>query len=129
MLVGAICLHLGGLKAARLLHYEFLDNIVRLPMTFFDTTPVGRILNRFSRDIDVMDKDISMHYDWVLRCSTMVVSIIFVIAYSTPSFLLGLFPIAVLYLFIQVSWIKIKLKCVGISKSPVGHMQGLKLRS
>ena len=103
MLAAAICLHLGGVKAARLIHLKFINNIFKLPMAFFDSTPVGRILNRFSKDVDVLDKDICVYYDWCLRMSAIALSILFVIAYSTPLFLIAMVPIAVIYIFLQVS--------------------------
>lgn len=37
------------------MHYDSLHRLVHTPVTFFDTTPVGRILNRFSKDTDDMD--------------------------------------------------------------------------
>ena len=45
----------GGINAARILHSEMLDNVLKLPQSFFDTTPMGRIINRFSKDIYVLD--------------------------------------------------------------------------
>ena len=48
-------LALGCLRASGLLHNNMLKRIMRAPMSFFDTTPLGRIVNRFSRDVDVMD--------------------------------------------------------------------------
>lgn len=39
------------LKAATKLHGKMLSNILRSPMAFFDTTPLGRVLNRFSKDM------------------------------------------------------------------------------
>ncbi|XP_045054550.2 ATP-binding cassette sub-family C member 5 isoform X2 [Desmodus rotundus] len=42
----------GTLRASSRLHDELFRRILRSPMKFFDTTPTGRILNRFSRDMD-----------------------------------------------------------------------------
>lgn len=56
-----------GLKAAIELHKSLLSNIIRLPMMFFDRTPVGRILSRVSKDIDVVD--LALHRQanaWIL---------------------------------------------------------------
>lgn len=46
---------LGTLKAAKFLHAFMLWAIFRAPLLFFDTTPVGRVLSRFSKDIDALD--------------------------------------------------------------------------
>lgn len=57
----SVCIHtlsssIGGLTAAKLLHQSLLNNIIHLPVTtFFDVTPVGRILARFSSDVHVLD--------------------------------------------------------------------------
>lgn len=47
--------HLGALQAATVLHLVLLKNVLKLPMLFFDTTPQGRVLSRFSKDIDALD--------------------------------------------------------------------------
>jgi len=46
----------GFFGAARRYHDKMLDRIIRSPVSFFDTNPVGRILNRFANDIGVLDK-------------------------------------------------------------------------
>ncbi|CAG8502871.1 1064_t:CDS:10 [Rhizophagus irregularis] len=45
-----------AIRAARKLHHQMLDGVIRSPMSFFDTTPLGRILNRFSKDIYTIDE-------------------------------------------------------------------------
>lgn len=61
-LVSAIALSLttllnriGCLRSSKYLHYHVLHNIVRVPLEVLNITPVGRILSRFSKDIDVVD--------------------------------------------------------------------------
>ena len=43
------------------LHKEMLEHILTSTMAFFDTTPIGRIINRFSKDIDEVDLMIPTH--------------------------------------------------------------------
>ncbi|CAG2106437.1 unnamed protein product [Medioppia subpectinata] len=45
----------GCIGAAKHLHNIMLDRIIRAPISFYDTTPIGRIQNRFSRDMDSVD--------------------------------------------------------------------------
>lgn len=66
MLLKVVCLHVSGLvfkrgcclcwqctvKAASVLHDKLFRRLLISPMHFFDTTPLGRILTRFSRDMD-----------------------------------------------------------------------------
>lgn len=51
----SIIFALGCILASRQLHELLLENVMRWPMEIFDQTPVGRILNRFSKEIDVLD--------------------------------------------------------------------------
>lgn len=46
---------IGSLRAARRMHLTLLKCCLRWPLIFFDTTPIGRILNRFSNDVNVLD--------------------------------------------------------------------------
>lgn len=39
----------GAMRASRVMHQHLLSNILRVPMSFFDTTPTGRIVNRFAK--------------------------------------------------------------------------------
>lgn len=59
---------LGTLRAGRILHRELLVNIMRLPLRFFDTTPVGRIMSRFSKDIESLDTTLPELFDAYIWC-------------------------------------------------------------
>jgi ABC-type multidrug transport system fused ATPase/permease subunit len=58
--VGWISIVSGTLLASSTLHQKLLEKIMHAPMYFFDTTPLGRILNRFSKDIDILDTTIQL---------------------------------------------------------------------
>ncbi|KAJ7388546.1 hypothetical protein OS493_036913 [Desmophyllum pertusum] len=53
--VSSFCFYLAALKASENLHDQMTKAVMKAPVLFFDTNPVGRILNRFSKDIGSMD--------------------------------------------------------------------------
>lgn len=66
--ISSLYLALGTLLAARYLHCQMLSHVLSNPLRFFDTTPTGRILNRFSKDIDTMDNTIPHNIRAWLTC-------------------------------------------------------------
>lgn len=102
VLIAAFVLAEGSLRAATNLHQDLLEHSLRSPMSFFDSTPVGRILNRFSKDIDVVDTAIPMSIDSWAKCTLSVLGTLFVISFSTPWFLVIIIPVGILYYLIQV---------------------------
>ena len=71
-------------------------------MSFFDTTPLGRIVNRFSNDMDVIDERLYEILSLFLSVLLDLVGIIVAIGYTTPLFLLVLPLLGALYFYIQV---------------------------
>ncbi len=56
----SMTIFMGGLVASAIIHNRLLNQVLRAPMAFFDTTPIGRIVNRFSADMDKIDVTIPM---------------------------------------------------------------------
>lgn len=56
--VATLALYIGTLQAAQFIHNSLLKRILKAPMEFFDQTPIGRVVNRFSKDIESTDSDI-----------------------------------------------------------------------
>jgi ABC-type multidrug transport system fused ATPase/permease subunit len=44
-----------------------LENVLKAPMSFFDTNPKGRVVNRFAKDVDYVDRAIPMTLEALLR--------------------------------------------------------------
>lgn len=102
---GWIVLNYGVLNSARKLHNNLLATIIRLPMSFFDTTPLGRILNRFSKDIDVVDICLPQALRLGLLFFFNVCGLIVAISLSNPHFVYVLFGFAVIYCVVQKFYI------------------------
>ena len=49
-----------SVRASKNMHLHMLQKVMRLPQSFFDSTPSGRVINRFSRDTEVLDSLLPM---------------------------------------------------------------------
>jgi len=91
------------MKSSRSLHSSMLYSILRSTMQFFESTPIGRIINRFSKDIEAVESLIPASYKMLIRCLFQVLITVIMISTSTPFFLIALIPIAVIYVYVQVN--------------------------
>ncbi|CAG0894697.1 unnamed protein product, partial [Darwinula stevensoni] len=108
--------------AGRKLHRNCLQNILRNPLKFFDTTPTGRILNRFSQDISSVDEGITQPMEDGVSCAFEVICAVMVIAYNFPWFLVAVVPIFTVYYLAQnmyVSTARQLRRLEAISRSPI----------
>ncbi|KAJ9087834.1 hypothetical protein DSO57_1029153 [Entomophthora muscae] len=76
-----------GLRAAKSTHGQMLMAVIRAPMSFFDTTPLGRIMNRFSKDQSSIDEILPRAFGSYISTAMRVIFTVIVISYSTPPFL------------------------------------------
>lgn len=102
VLVSSICLAFGSIEASKSLHDSLLINILHSPMSFFETTPIGRIVNRFSKDLYTIDDTVPRSMGAFLRTFLSVFGTLFAITYATPLFLTIIIPLGVVYFLIQV---------------------------
>ncbi|XP_004591269.2 ATP-binding cassette sub-family C member 3 [Ochotona princeps] len=122
VMLSAFTMAMGGMQAARLLHHSLLHNKMHSPQSFFDTTPSGRILNRFSKDIYVIDEVLAPTILMLFNSFFSSLSTLVVIVVSTPLFAVVIVPLAVLYTFVQRFYVATsrQLKRLeSISRSPI----------
>ncbi|XP_039995158.1 canalicular multispecific organic anion transporter 1 [Xiphias gladius] len=99
--LGTLLLANASISASRILHSRLLNNILRVPMVFFDTTPIGRVVNRFAKDIFTVDEAIPQSFRSWLLCLLGVMGTLFVICLATPFFTIIIIPLALVYYFVQ----------------------------
>ncbi|XP_051530363.1 ATP-binding cassette sub-family C member 3-like isoform X2 [Myxocyprinus asiaticus] len=122
VMFSSFTLAMGKIRAARKLHQTLLDNKFHTPQSFFDTTPIGRIINRFSKDIYVIDEVLSSTILMFLGTFFASLSTMIVIICSTPFFALVIAPLALIYFFVQRFYVATsrQLKRLeSVSRSPI----------
>ncbi|XP_026778611.1 ATP-binding cassette sub-family C member 9 isoform X5 [Pangasianodon hypophthalmus] len=100
-LITSLTIEFLGLAAATNVHHNLLNKIIHAPLRFFDVTPLGQILNRFSADTNIIDQHIPPTLESLTRSTLLCLSAIGIIAFVTPAFLIALVPLGVAFYFIQ----------------------------
>lgn len=103
VMVYAVLFAVANVRSSAFLHSGMLSSILRSPMMFFETTPVGRILNRFSRDIETVDNVVPQQMRNWMQTFLTAISTVIIISYSTPIFLSVVVPLFIVYYLVQVS--------------------------
>lgn len=111
-----------NLRSARILHDRMLDSVIRAPMVFFETTPLGRIINRFSNDVYRVDQQLIRVFYQMINNVIRVFYTIIVISIGTPAFLFFVVPLSLLYFYYQRYYLRTsrELKRLdSVLKSPI----------
>ncbi|PYH93177.1 P-loop containing nucleoside triphosphate hydrolase protein [Aspergillus ellipticus CBS 707.79] len=116
-----------SIEASRKLHERMAFAIFRSPMSFFETTPSGRILNRFSSDVYRIDEVLARTFNMLFGNSAKALFTMIVIASSTPAFLLLVIPLSYVYFSYQKYYLRTsrELKRLdSVTRSPIfAHFQ------
>ncbi|KZV64400.1 P-loop containing nucleoside triphosphate hydrolase protein [Peniophora sp. CONT] len=86
-----------SLRSSKNLHDSMLNSVMRAPLTWYELTPSGRIMNLFSRDMYVVDQVLARVISMLFRTIATVSGIVVVITASFPLFLVAIPPLAWFY--------------------------------
>lgn len=102
LVLGSIATAYWGVSGARTYHRDMLKALLGAPISFFDKTPSGRIINRFSNDMNILDRDLPPIMQGFLSQSVEIGSLLVVICVVTKWFILPLIPIGIAFYVLQL---------------------------
>ncbi|KAJ3089424.1 hypothetical protein HK102_006441, partial [Quaeritorhiza haematococci] len=120
--INFVTMMMGAYRASLKLHSLLLNRIMNAPLRFFEVTPLGRIMNRFSKDIGSVDSDIMNSMGFFVREIIQGIVILCVITFITPIFLVAIAPIALVYVWVAQRYLNCsrELKRLdSVARSPI----------
>lgn len=112
----------GSFVASKNLHSKLIQSVLSSPLRFFETTPIGRILNRFSKDIENVDVMVMEAVEYFVNRVINGVTIIVVIGSLVPNFLYGVLPVIFVYHYVAKRYLMAsrELKRIeSVTRSPI----------
>ncbi|TPX10955.1 uncharacterized protein E0L32_008161 [Thyridium curvatum] len=91
---------LGSLTASWKLHNQLMTSVAFAKFKFFDVTPLGQMMNRFSKDLEAVDQEVAPIAIGVMSCALGIVVTVVLIAVITPGFLIAGIFITALYVLV-----------------------------
>ncbi|XP_048400660.1 ATP-binding cassette sub-family C member 5-like isoform X2 [Stegostoma tigrinum] len=89
------------LRASSKLHDSLFKKILRSPMHFFDTTPLGRILNRFAKDMDEVDVRLTTQTEMLIQNIILILFCLGVVSSVFPWFLISVLPLSIIFMVVN----------------------------
>jgi ABC-type multidrug transport system fused ATPase/permease subunit len=90
-------LFFGSLTASWTIHRRLMQSVTRAKFKFFDVTPLGQLMNRFSKDLEAVDQEVAPVAIGVMSCALAIVVTVVLIATITPGFLVAAIFISAMY--------------------------------
>ncbi|XP_077593671.1 multidrug resistance-associated protein 1-like [Stigmatopora nigra] len=122
MFGSSLAVALGGIVASRRLHADLLGDVLRSPVSFFEATPSGNLLNRFSKEMDAIDCMVPEGLKMMLGYLFKLLEVCVVVLVATPLSGLALLPLACLYVCVQSFYVAASCqlrRLEAVSRSPL----------
>lgn len=118
----SMAVSIGGIFASCRLHLDLLHNVLRSPISFFERTPSGNLVNRFSKELDTVDSMIPQVIKMFMGSLFNVIGACIIILLATPIAAVIIPPLGLIYFFVQVrggSWGPGRaLLCIAVPREP-----------
>eukprot|EP00029_Vermamoeba_vermiformis_P010609 TRINITY_DN5616_c1_g1_i1.p1 TRINITY_DN5616_c1_g1~~TRINITY_DN5616_c1_g1_i1.p1 ORF type:complete len:1339 (+),score=376.87 TRINITY_DN5616_c1_g1_i1:80-4096(+) len=118
-------------RASKALHLGLLGKIIRAPTSFFDVTPLGRIVNRFAKELNLVDKVLPLQLYQYLTAIFTVLSVFASMAFASPYFVIAIAVVIIGYYFFQWYFRKTYVetqRMEALSRAPLFSQLGETLR-
>jgi ABC-type multidrug transport system fused ATPase/permease subunit len=112
----------GWVRTSQLVYNDLLGSVFRSPTVFFDTTPSGRILNRFTADIDIVDNQMPRQWTQSAACIESVLVLLIGMVIAEPMVGLFLIPACSFYGYLANFYRHIARdvqRLEGVTKTPI----------
>lgn len=122
VITSTLLLNFACLQGSHLLHNRMLQRVLRAPMSWFNITPSGRIINRFSKDIDTIDTTIRFNVRMLMVIALRSVTSLILISVGSKFSIMFIVPIVLLYFLFQIFYISTSRQLKRIestTKSPI----------
>lgn len=87
--------------AGRKIHDDALGGVLAAPLRFFDSTPMGRVLNRFARDQEGVDDHLSWNWEQSFKSLSQTIGALALVVMVLPVILFVLIPVLIVYYKLQ----------------------------
>ncbi|KAK3685122.1 hypothetical protein B0T22DRAFT_428585 [Podospora appendiculata] len=104
-LVRDLWIFFGSLTASWKLHNRLMSAVSGARFKFFDQTPLGQIMNRFSKDLEAVDQEVAPVAIGVMSCALGIIVTVVLIAIITPGFLISGVFITAAYVFLGLFYL------------------------
>jgi ATP-binding cassette, subfamily C (CFTR/MRP), member 1 len=114
--------YFGSVIGSRNIHSKFISGLMMSPISFFDSTPMGRITNRMSKDFGVVDNAIMQMLQLVVKAAVGLLGMLIIISINTTYVLVAFVPILLIFSGVQAYYrtTAVQLKRLdAVSRSPI----------
>lgn len=116
-----------ALRASRITHDRMAARVLRAPMLFFERTPLGRIMNRFTSDVNKVDDMLAGVFDLLFTSFASTLITLLIVGVAIPPFIIMILVLSFVYGYYQRYYISISRelkRLISISRSPIyAHLQ------